>query len=133
LVDEDTRSFNAIMDAFQLPKGNEAEVAARKNAIQAATKYAIEVPFKVMQLSLESMEIIKAMAEKGNPNSVSDAGVGALCARTAVSGAFLNVRINGATYNDKKFVDEMVAKGSEIEKKALELEAEVIKIVLNTL
>jgi len=133
LVDEDTRSFNAIMDAFQLPKGNEAEVAARKNAIQAATKYAIEVPFKVMQLSLESMEIIKAMAEKGNPNSVSDAGVGALCARTAVSGAFLNVRINGATYNDKKFVDEMVAKGSEIEKKALELEAEVIKIVLNIL
>ncbi len=133
LVDEDTRSFNAIMDAFQLPKSNESEVAARKNAIQAATKYAIEVPFKVMQLSLESMDIIKVMAEKGNPNSVSDAGVGALCARTAVSGAFLNVRINGSTYNDKKFVEEMVAKGSEIEKKALALEAEVIKIVINTL
>lgn len=133
LVDEDTRSFNAIMDAFQLPKSNESEVAARKNAIQAATKYAIEVPFKVMQLSLESMDIIKVMAEKGNPNSVSDAGVGALCARTAVSGALLNVKINCSGYNDKKFVEEIVTKGSEIEKKALRLEAEVIDLVLKTI
>ncbi len=133
LVDEDTRSFNAILEAFQMPKSNENEIATRKNAIQAATKYAIEVPFKVMQISLESMDTIKAMAEQGNPNSVSDAGVGALCARTAVTGAFLNVRINCSGYNDKKFVDEMVAKGSEIEKKAKELEADVINIVLKTL
>ena len=133
LVDEDTRSFNAIMNAFQLPKGNPEETAARKKAIQEATKYAIEVPFKVMQLSLESMDIIRAMAEKGNPNSVSDAAVGALCARTAVSGAFLNVRINGSTYDDKKYVEEMVARGAEIEKKAKDLENQVMEIAEKSL
>ena len=84
-----------------------------------ATKVAIEVPFKVMKLSYDSMEVIKAMAEVGNPNSVSDAGVGALCARSAVMGAFMNVRINAGGYDDKIFVDDVLAKGKEIEKKAM--------------
>jgi len=129
MVDEDTRSFNKIMDAFQLPKGTPDEIAARKQAIQTATKYAIEVPFKVMELCLESMEIIKAMAEKGNPASASDAGVGAMCARTAVSGAFLNVRINCGSYNDKGFVADMIAKGTVIENKALDLEKATLAAV----
>ncbi len=129
MVDEDTRSFNKIMDAFQLPKGTPDEIAARKQAIQTATKYAIEVPFKVMELCVEAMEIIKAMAEKGNPASASDAGVGAMCARTAVSGAFLNVRINCGSYNDKSFVSDMIAKGTIIENKALELEKATLAAV----
>ncbi|MBK8876353.1 MAG: glutamate formimidoyltransferase [Bacteroidetes bacterium] len=129
MVDEDTRSFNKIMDAFQLPKGKPDEIAARKQAIQTATKYAIEVPFKVMELCVEAMEIIKAMAEKGNPASASDAGVGAMCARTAVSGAFLNVRINCGSYNDKGFVSDIIAKGTVIENKALELEKATLAAV----
>ncbi|MEI8052722.1 MAG: glutamate formimidoyltransferase [Bacteroidota bacterium] len=129
LVDEDTNAFNKIMTAFSLPKGNEAEKASRKLAIQEATKYAIEIPFKVMSLSLESMEVIKAMAETGNPNSVSDAGVGALCARSAVMGAFMNVRINAAGYDDKVFVSSIVKKGREIENSAIETEALILKIV----
>ncbi|MBK7388301.1 MAG: glutamate formimidoyltransferase [Bacteroidetes bacterium] len=129
MVDEDTRSFNKIMDAFQLPKGTPDEIAARKQAIQTATKYAIEVPFKVMELCVEAMEIIKTMAEKGNPASASDAGVGAMCARTAVSGAFLNVRINCGSYNDKGFVADMIAKGTVIENKALDLEKATLAAV----
>lgn len=129
LVDEDTNAFNKIMTAFGLPKGNETEKAARKLAIQEATKYAIEIPFKVMNLSLESMEVIKAMAETGNPNSVSDAGVGALCARSAVMGAFMNVRINAAGYEDSTFVSSIINKGREIENSAIETEALILKIV----
>lgn len=128
LVDEDTRAFNKIMDAFKLPKSSETEKEKRKQAIQDALKYAIEVPFKVMETSLKSMEIMKAMAEIGNPNSVSDAGVGALCARTAVMGAYLNVKINASGLNDKAFVDEMLSKGNQIEKQAQELETEILKI-----
>ncbi len=133
MVDEDTRSFNAIMNAFSLPKGSPDEITSRKRAIQEATKYAIEVPYKVMELCLESLEIIKVMAEKGNPNSVSDAGVGALCARTAVAGAYLNVRINGATYDDKNFVEEIIKRGSVIDSKAAEIEKATIQIVEKTI
>jgi glutamate formiminotransferase / formiminotetrahydrofolate cyclodeaminase len=129
LVDEDTRSFNHIMDAFGLPKSSDEEKAARKKAIQDATRYATEIPFKVMQKSFESMEVIKAMAETGNPNSVSDAGVGALCARSAVMGAFLNVKINAAGLDDKNFVKEILEKGAAIEKSAIETEAAILKIV----
>lgn len=128
LVDEDTKAFNKIMDAFGLPKTTDAEKAARKQAIQEATKYAIEIPFKVMQLSLASFEIIKAMAADGNPNSVSDAGVGALCARSAVYGAYLNVKINAAGYDDKKYVEEKLKSAKEILDNAIKLEAEVLKI-----
>ena len=129
LVDEDTKAFNMIMAAFALSKSTDEEKIIRKNAIQSATKYAIEIPFKVMQSTYESMSIIKAMAESGNPNSVSDAGVGALCARAAVRGAFLNVRINAASYDDKTFVLEIIEKGKDIEENTKKLEIEILKIV----
>jgi glutamate formiminotransferase / formiminotetrahydrofolate cyclodeaminase len=131
LVDEDTVSFNKIMDAFGLPKGNESEKAARDAAIQEATKYATEVPFRTMQKAYESLEIIKAMVETGNPNSVTDAGVGALCARTAVMGAFLNVKINASGLTDKKFVSDILAKGKAIEEKTQSLENEILILVNN--
>jgi glutamate formiminotransferase/formiminotetrahydrofolate cyclodeaminase len=129
LVDADTKAFNQIMNAFGLPKSTDEEKSIRKKAIQEATKKAIEVPFAVMKNAYGSMEIIKAMAETGNPNSVSDAGVGALCARSAVMGAFLNVRINAAGYDDKTFVNEIISKGKEIENKAIDMEKEILKIV----
>jgi len=129
LVDLDTTAFNRIMESFGLPKSTPEEKAARDKAIQDATKYAIEIPFKVMQAALNSMEVIKAMAEIGNPNSVTDAGVAALCARTAVLGAFMNVKINASGYKDKDFVTDIIYKGNEIERKAIALEAEVIELV----
>ncbi|MEO7984380.1 MAG: cyclodeaminase/cyclohydrolase family protein, partial [Bacteroidota bacterium] len=129
LVDADTKAFNQIMTAFGLPKSTDEEKATRNKAIQAATKFAIEIPFKVMQASCESMGVIKAMAETGNPNSVSDAGVGALCARTAVMGAFMNVRINASGCEDKDFVTDTLNRGREIENKAIALEAEILEIV----
>lgn len=128
-VDEDTIAFKAIMASFSMAKGSEEEKNLRHTAIQDATKRAILVPFKVMQTALQGMEILKAMAEKGNPNSVSDAGVGALCARTAVVGAFLNVRINGGSCSDKMFIDDIFSRGLEIESSAVKLEAEILKIV----
>lgn len=129
LVDEDTNAFNRIMDAFGLPKGSEHEKAARTEAIQEATRYAIEIPFRVMKKSFETMEILKAMAETGNPNSVSDAGVGALAARSAVMGAFLNVKINAAGLNDKAFVASVIAEGAEIERNARLMEEHILEIV----
>ncbi len=129
LVDEDTRAFNLIMDAFSLPKGNDAEKVARTAAIQDATKYAIEVPFRVMQRSFDCMEIIKAMAVTGNPNSVTDAGVGALAARSAVMGAFLNVKINASGLHDKSFVEKVLSDGKELQQKAIEMETEILSIV----
>ncbi len=129
LVDEDTNAFNAIMNAFGLPKNTDSEKAARTKAINEATRYAIEVPFKVMKLCYESMQVMKAMAEIGNPNSVSDAGVGALAARSGVMGAFLNVKINTSGYSDKVFVEKILKEGKDIEDKTLALEAEILKIV----
>lgn len=129
LVDEDTNAFNKIMDAFGLAKGSDSEKAIRHQAIQDASKYAIEIPFKVMKKSFASMEVIKAMAEIGNPNSVSDAGVGALCARTAVMGAYLNVKINAADVEDKVFVEDKLKQGSDIEQQTIALETEILKIV----
>jgi glutamate formiminotransferase/formiminotetrahydrofolate cyclodeaminase len=129
LVDEDTNAFNKIMIAFGLPKSSVDEKKSRDKEIQSATKYATEIPFKVMQLSYESMDVIKAMAEKGNPNSVSDAGVGALCARSAVMGAFLNVKINAKGLLDKKFARSIVQKGKNIEEKAKKAETTILAIV----
>lgn len=103
LVDEDTNAYNAILEAYRLPKGTENEQLIRKAAIQVATKLAIEVPFQTLKLAVESLEIIKAMAEHGNPNSVTDAGVGALCARAAAHGAFLNVKTNMPGLADKNY------------------------------
>jgi glutamate formiminotransferase/formiminotetrahydrofolate cyclodeaminase len=129
LVDEDTAAFNAIMASFTLPKGSDAEKAARTAAIQTATKRAIEVPFRVMQLSADALPLALAMAKQGNPNSISDAGVGALCARAAVQGAFLNVRINAKGLADRKFARQIVRKGKVIEKRALALEAKTLAAV----
>ena len=129
LVDEDTRAFNKIMDAFGLPKQTDAEKAARTVAIQAATQFAIEVPLEVMRLSLDSMEVIGKMAEIGNPNSVSDAGVGALCARSAIMGAFLNVKINASGYKDAAYVTRVLEEGKMIETKAIELEKSILETV----
>jgi glutamate formiminotransferase / formiminotetrahydrofolate cyclodeaminase len=129
LVDEDTRSFNAIMNGFSLPKGTDEEKAIRKQAIQDATKYAIEVPLKVMEVSLASMEVMKAMIEIGNPNSITDAGVGALCARTAVLGAHMNVKINTGSYDDKTFVADILKKSASIEEQAVKLEVEIVGLV----
>jgi glutamate formiminotransferase/formiminotetrahydrofolate cyclodeaminase len=129
LVDLDTTAFNQIMESFSLPKSTPEEKTARDKAIQDATRYAIEIPFKVMQAALNSMEVIKAMVEIGNPNSVTDAGVAALCARTAVLGAFMNVKINASGYKDKDFVVDIIYRGNEIERKAIALEAEIIELV----
>jgi len=129
LVDEDTAAFNKIMSAFTLPKGTEEEKKHRKQAIQDATKYAIEVPFKVMQLSFESMTVIEQMASIGNPNSVTDAGVGALCARTAVYGAFLNVQINASGLDDKSYATQKIEEGQQLLNSAMALEAKIMAIV----
>lgn len=129
LVDEDTHSFNLIMNAFGMPKSNDEEKAARKQAIQDATKYAIEVPFKTIQRSFDVFEICAAMIEKGNPNSVTDAGVGVLCARAAVIGAYLNVKINASSLDDKDFADDMVQKAHDYVVRAKELEAELMQKV----
>lgn len=129
LVDADTHAFNKIMDALKMPKATYEDKAARKSAMHAATVGAIEVPLKVMKVSLESMNMLKEMAENGNPNSVSDAGVGALCARTAVEGAALNVRINCSGFDDKEFVTNALAQAEEMLKNAREMEREIIHLV----
>jgi glutamate formiminotransferase / formiminotetrahydrofolate cyclodeaminase len=129
LVDEDTRAFNRIMDGYGMPKGSPQEQEARHKAIQDASKYAMQIPFRVMEKSLESMEVMKAMAETGLEASVSDAGVGALCARAAVMGAYLNVKINASGVDDKEFTNDLLSRGADIEKKAIEKEGEILGIV----
>jgi len=129
LIDEDTDAFNRIMDAFGMPRGTEQEQDERNRAIQAATRHAIEIPFQIMKKAFESMEVIKAVAEIGNPNSVSDAGVGALAARSAVMGAHLNVKINSASLADKAYVSDILARGREIEERTTALENEILQIV----
>lgn len=129
LVDEDTAAFNRLMDTFGLPQGTPVEKAERKSAIQAATKGASEVPLRVMQAALASMAVMKAMAEIGLPASVSDAGVAALCARSAIMGAFLNVKINCANVDDKAYVERMLTQGNEIQQQAMEREREILEIV----
>ena len=129
LVDEDTEAFNRIMEAFGLPKKTEEEKAARSAAIQAATLFATQVPLHTMQASFKVFELCKAMAEEGNPNSVSDAGVGVLAARAAMLGAGLNVKINASGLKDRETADKLVGEANELIKKANELEAEIMKIV----
>lgn len=129
LVDADTKAFNLIMQAFGLPKSTEEEKAIRQKAIQNATRFAIEIPFRVMEVAYGSMDLIKAMAAIGNPNSVSDAGVGALCARAAVIGAYMNVRINASSYEDGNYVADILKRGKEIENKTIALETDILNIV----
>lgn len=129
LIDDDTQAFNGIMDAFGLPQRNEEEKEIRKQAIQSATRHAMEIPFRVMQLSYASMEIMIEMAQTGNPNSVSDAGVGALAARSAVLGAALNVKINATGLHDKTFVAQILQQVNDIVEKTIETEAQILEIV----
>ena len=129
LVDEDTEAFNRIMAVFAMPKGTPEEKAARSAALQEATLYATQVPLKTMKASLRVFEIVEAMAASGNPNSVSDAGVGALAARSAVLGAQLNVRINAAGLKDRAVADSLTAEAAQIAQQAVELEQRVLDIV----
>ena len=129
LVDEDTNAFNKIMNAFGLPKKTDEEKAARSAAIQDATEFATEVPFHTMQKAFETFEVCRAMVEWGNPASVTDGGVGALAARSAVMGAHLNVKINASSLMDEAFKNEILTKAAEIEAAAIKEEAEIIAIV----
>lgn len=129
LVDEDTNAFNKIMDAVRMPKGTEEEKTARAEAMEEATKFATMVPFQTMELCLGCMDVCKAMAEIGNPNSVTDAGVGALAARSGVIGAFMNVKINAADLTDKAWAEDIIAKGQAIVDKAVAYEKEIVDIV----
>lgn len=129
LVDEDTNAFNKIMNAFGLPKKTDEEKAARTAAIQEATKFATEVPFQTMQKSMEAFQVCRAMVEWGNPASVTDGGVGALAARSAVMGAHLNVKINASSLKDEAFKNDILAKAAAIEAAAIKEEAEILAIV----
>jgi glutamate formiminotransferase/formiminotetrahydrofolate cyclodeaminase len=117
------------MDAFALPKSNEEEKAIRTAAIEAATQYAVEVPLKVMKLSHQSLRILSVMVNDGNPNSVSDAGVGVLCVRTAVQGAYMNVRINAKSLKDRTWADTHLAEAKAIADDTEKLVAQMIEVV----
>lgn len=129
LVDEDTNAFNKIIDGFRMPKSNEKEIKLRKEAIENATKYATEIPFKVMETAYSSMEVMMAMAKEGLQNSLSDAGVGALCARTAVLGAYFNVRINAKDIKDKDFANSILNNAKSVYVKTIALENEMIALI----
>ncbi|WP_337933862.1 glutamate formimidoyltransferase [Hallella sp.] len=129
LIDEDTDAFNEIMAAFGLPKGTDEEKAARKKAIQTATRHAAEVPLETVKCSYEVFDLCRAMAQEGNPASVSDAGVGALAARAAVRGAALNVRINAASLADKAVAEALISEATDYEEKAERMEQEILAIV----
>ena len=129
LADEDTRAFQQVMAARAMPKKTDEEKTGRAAAIEEATRYAMEVPLRVMEKSLAAMEILRAMAAEGNPASVTDAGVGALCARTAVIGAFLNIRINAAALRDKVFSGKLLERGTEMATLSKQQEEEILRIV----
>lgn len=129
LVDEDTNAFNKIMEAIRMPKGTDEEKTKRKEAMVTATKYAIEIPLQVMETSLGSMEMLLEMANNGLVASISDAGVGALCARTAVWGAYFNVQINAKDMKDRAYVEEVLSKAKAMADRAVEKEAEILAIV----
>jgi len=129
LVDEDTNAFNKIIDGFRMPKSNNEEIEARKEAIENATKYATEIPFQVMETAFNSMEVMQAMIAKGMQTSLSDAGVGILCARTAVIGAYFNVRINAKDIKDRAYADEILKKAKTVYDKTIQIENDVMKII----
>ncbi len=134
LVDEDTRAFEGIMQAFRLPKGTEEEKATRREAIQAATRYAIEIPLKVAETALSSFDLLETMLKEGNPNSITDAAVGALCARAAVRGAALNVRINLLDFKgDEAFREEVLERIRLAEEQAARREEAVLELTTKAL
>lgn len=129
LVDEDTNSFNRIIEAFRMPKGTAEEKKIRMEAVQNATKYATEIPFQVMQTAFDSIEVMEAMIHDGLPNSLSDAGVGVICARTAVIGAYFNVRINAKDIKDHIFVEKILKDAKSIYEQTLATEKRIIEII----
>lgn len=129
LVDEDTDAFNRIMNVFAMPKSTDEEKAVRSAALQEATLYATQVPLRTMRTAVRIFDVVRAMAAEGNPNSVSDAGVGALAARSAVLGARLNVKINAAGLKDRAAADALVAEAEQLAAEAERLEKEVLTIV----
>ena len=129
LVDEDTAAFNKIMDVFGMPKNTAEEKAARAAAMETATLYATQVPLRTMKAAYKAFDVVRAMAKEGNPNSVSDAGVGALAARSAVMGACLNVKINAAGLKDRKAAEELVGEAESIQALAQQAEREILEIV----
>ncbi len=129
LVDEDTNAFNKIIAGFRMPKSTAEEKTLRLEAIEKATKYATEVPFKVMETAFNAMEVMQAMLHKGLPSSLSDAAVGILCAKTAVTGAFFNVKINAKDIKDRAFADNIINKGEEIYQKTIAIEQETINFI----
>ena len=129
LVDEDTEAFNRIMAVYSMPKGTEAERAARATALEDATLYATEVPLRTMKAAFDTFDLLQAMATEGNPNSVSDAGVGALAAEAAVAGAGLNVRINAAGLADRETAGRLVAEANDLCARAAVRRAEILDIV----
>ena len=129
LVDEDTAAFNRIMEALGMPKGTDQEKAARAAALEAATLYATQVPLKTMKAASEVFPLVRAMALEGNPNSISDAGVGALAARAAVLGAWLNVKINAASLNDRSAAQALVSEADALAAKAQEDEKEIMETI----
>lgn len=128
LVDEDTEAFNRIMAAFGLPKATDEDKRARSAAIQQATLYAAQVPLRTMKVSMRVFDICRAMAADGNPNSVSDAGVGALAARAAVLGAGLNVKINASSLKDREVADALIGEADALIARANEAESEIMRI-----
>jgi glutamate formiminotransferase/formiminotetrahydrofolate cyclodeaminase len=128
LVDEDTLSFNKIMEAFALPKGSDDEKAKRSEAIQAATLYATQVPLRTMKVCYKTFPLIKEMVEKGNPNSVTDAAVGALCLRSAIYGACLNVKINASGLKDKASAEALLKEAETLLQDSLQIEAEILAL-----
>ena len=129
LVDEDTAAFNKIMDVFAMPKSTDEEKAARAEAMEVATLYATQVPLRTMKAAFKAFDVVRAMAEEGNPNSVSDAGVGALAARSAVMGACLNVKINAAGLKNRAVAEALVVEAEEIQRQAQEAEREILAVV----
>lgn len=133
LVDDDTDAYRLIMDAYSLPKLTEADKKARKAAIQEATKKATLVPMNVMETAFSAFRLIRQMVETGNPNSVTDAGVGCLALRACIRGAYLNVKVNALGLNDREFAESILKKGGDIERISAEKEVEILKIVENRL
>ena len=133
LVDEDTNAFNKIIEGFRLPKTNHKEIEIRDKAIEEATKYATEIPLKVMETAYKSIEVLLEMMKKGLQNSLSDGGVGVLCAKTAVTGAYFNVRINAKDIKDNHFADTILAKAANIYKETIALENEMMKMIDETI
>lgn len=129
LVDEDTNAFNAIITAVRMPKATDEEKEQRKTTMHEATRYAIQIPLEVMKTAYEAFDLVEAMVEKGNVNSISDAGVGGLCLKTAIYGAYLNVKINCAGFDDENFVASVTQQADQLLQEAIKKEQNIVKAV----